>query len=140
SVNIQQLEAIVGKIDSVAIKRARHVIEENIRVTAMHQALTKNDIPTISQLMAESHQSMHQLFEITVPEIDLLVDIVAGVIGIKGGVRMTGGGFGGCIVALLPEHLIASVISSINTHYVTASGLTATIYQTKAAEGAVLLS
>ncbi|MFT7685297.1 MAG: galactokinase, partial [Candidatus Azotimanducaceae bacterium] len=42
SVNIQQLEAIVGKIDSVAIKRARHVIEENIRVTAMHQALTKN--------------------------------------------------------------------------------------------------
>jgi galactokinase len=53
---------------------------------------------------------------------------------------MTGGGFGGCIVALLPEYLIDEVKSSINTHYKTESGLTATIYQTKAVEGVVLLS
>ena len=139
-VNIQQLEAIADELDCVAINRARHVIEENFRVTAMHEALITNNIQEISRLMAESHRSMQHLCEITVPEINLLVGIAADVIGTQGGVRMTGGGFGGCIVALLPEHLIDEVKSSINTHYETESGLTATIYQTKAVEGVVLLS
>lgn len=51
--------------------------------------------------MAESHASMRDDFEITVPQIDTLVEIVKATIGDKGGVRMTGGGFGGCIVALI---------------------------------------
>ncbi|MFT7685496.1 MAG: galactokinase [Candidatus Azotimanducaceae bacterium] len=140
SLTLRQLDAINGEVDKVAIKRARHVIEENLRVSAMHDALTANNIPKISQLMAESHQSMRNLFEITVPEIDLLVQLVADVVGSKGGVRMTGGGFGGCIVALVPENLIEAIRLSIGNNYEQKTGLTATIYQTKAAEGAALLN
>jgi galactokinase len=57
----------------------------------------------MGELMAESHASMRDDFEITVPQIDTLVEIVKATIGDKGGVRMTGGGFGGCVVALVPE-------------------------------------
>lgn len=59
--------------------------------------------------MAESHASMRDDFEITVPQIDTLVDIVKATIGDKGGVRMTGGGFGGCVVALVPEECVDTV-------------------------------
>ena len=54
----------------------------------------------MGQLMAESHHSMRYDFEITVPEIDALVEIIKSAIGDRGGVRMTGGGFGGCVVSL----------------------------------------
>lgn len=61
--------------------------------------------------MAESHASMRDDFEITVPQIDTLVEIVKATIGDKGGVRMTGGGFGGCVVALVPEECVGYSLS-----------------------------
>ena len=67
-----------------------------------HSALEKGDLLRMGQLMAESHVSMRDDFEITVPQIDTLVEIVKATIGDKGGVRMTGGGFGGCIVRADP--------------------------------------
>lgn len=66
-----------------------------------HRRWKKGDLLRMGQLMAESHTSMRDDFEITVPQIDTLVEIVKATIGDKGGVRMTGGGFGGCIVALI---------------------------------------
>lgn len=67
--------------------------------------------------MAESHASMRDDFEITVPQIDTLVEIVKATIGDKGGVRMTGGGFGGCVVALVPEDLVDTVQQAVAKTY-----------------------
>jgi hypothetical protein len=68
--------------------------------------ITSGDFARLSRLMAESHASMRDDFEITVPLIDQLVGIVDGVTGLEGGVRMTGGGFGGCVVAVVPHGLV----------------------------------
>lgn len=135
-VTAEQFTAHAHELDAVTAKRARHVISENIRTLAAAEALKDGDLPRLSQLMAESHHSMRDDFEITVPEIDALVAIIGDVIGLEGGVRMTGGGFGGCVVALVkPEH-VTPVTEAINAHYAAITGLTADIYVCRATDGA----
>jgi galactokinase len=120
-------------------KRAQHVLEENQRVLDLQDAFGRRDVKAISQLMAESHRSMRDLFEITTPEIDLLVEIISGCIGEQGGVRMTGGGFGGCVVSLMPESLLCEVTNMISGTYFRATGLHASIYLTRPADGVTVL-
>jgi galactokinase len=86
-------------------------------------------------LMAESHASMRDDFEITVPPIDTLVEIVKEEIGTEGGVRMTGGGFGGCVVALLPTDRVAGVRAAVERQYHQKTGLKETFYVCHASEG-----
>jgi galactokinase len=86
--------------------------------------------------MALSHASMRDDFEITTFEIDSLVGIVAGVLGNQGGVRMTGGGFGGCVVALSPKQFREKIVSAVCKHYPSQTGLTAEIYLCQASDGA----
>ncbi len=117
-------------------RRARHVITENARTLAAAEALTEGDLAEMGRLMAESHVSMRDDFEITVPPIDALVKIIDEVIGPAGGVRMTGGGFGGCVVALAPEEMVPRVETAIAQNYPPASGLTATVYVCRASAGA----
>ena len=85
--------------------------------------------------MAQSHDSMRDDFEITVPPIDTLVDIIRPIIGDKGGVRMTGGGFGGCVVALLPLSLVDSVRQAVGEQYQQKTGIKENIYICQASEG-----
>ncbi len=124
------------ELPETVARRARHVITENARTEAAAEALNRGDLSRLGQLMAESHASMRDDFEITVPPIDALVEIVANVIGNAGGVRMTGGGFGGCIVALAPQELTPQVKSAIVKQYPAASGLEATVYVCRASAGA----
>jgi galactokinase len=90
----------------------------------------------MGELMAQSHASMRDDFEITVPQIDKLVDIVKEVIGDKGGVRMTGGGFGGCVVALLRPERVNEVIAVVEAEYPARFGLQADCYVCRASAGA----
>lgn len=92
-------DAKLPHMSEVVAKRARHVITENERTLEAAKALKERDFSRLSELMEQSHASMRDDFEITVKEVDTLVDMVAKVVGRQGGVRMTGGGFGGCIVA-----------------------------------------
>lgn len=124
------------QLDPVVARRARHIITENARTLQAAQALAQGDLATLGQLMAASHQSMRDDFEITVPEIDALVDIVKAAIGERGGVRMTGGGFGGCVVALVPAELVASVQQAVESQYQNATGLKASIYVCQPMAGA----
>jgi galactokinase len=124
------------ELSETVAKRARHVISENARTEAAAKALSEGDLKRMGLLMAESHASMRDDFEITVPPIDTLVEIMGGVIGEAGGVRMTGGGFGGCAVALVPEELVSEVELAINRAYPAASGLVATVYICWASAGA----
>ncbi|MEW5959335.1 MAG: galactokinase [Chloroflexota bacterium] len=124
------------ELPATVAKRARHVITENVRTEAAADALTRGDLKRMGQLMAESHLSMRDDFEITVPPIDALVEIIGAVIGEAGGVRMTGGGFGGCVVALAPQELAPEVEAAIAAKYPAASGLEATVYVCRASAGA----
>ncbi len=124
------------ELEETVAKRARHVISENARTRAAAEALKRGDLKLMGRLMAESHISMRDDFEITVPPIDALVEIIGAVIGEAGGARMTGGGFGGCVVALAPQELVAEVKAAIAKNYPAASRLEATVYVCQASAGA----
>ncbi|MDP4299353.1 galactokinase [Leptothrix discophora] len=125
-----------GDLDELAWRRARHVVTENRRTLDAAQALAAGDMVRMGALMAESHVSMRDDFEITVPPIDQLVEILQGVIGPAGGARMTGGGFGGCVVALLPENLVGAAREAIAAQYRAPSGEAASVYVCHPSAGA----
>jgi galactokinase len=83
---------------------------------------------------------MRDDFEITVPAVDRLVDILQTAIGEQGGARMTGGGFGGCAVALMPLHKVAAVRLAVERDYQSPSGEVGTIYVCHAGAGASQIS
>lgn len=124
------------ELEPLVAKRARHVITENARVLAAAEALVKGDIVQLAQLMEQSHNSMRDDFEITHPAIDTIVDIVRQTIGSQGGVRMTGGGFGGCVIALVPNQLVDTVRNAVEEQYYRATGIKEDIYVCGARAGA----
>ncbi|MGR5128177.1 galactokinase [Photobacterium swingsii] len=138
-VSIEAFEAKAAELDEMVAKRARHVITENDRTERAAKALIANDMTLMGELMAQSHASMRDDFEITVFEVDTLVDMVKEVIGEHGGVRMTGGGFGGCIVALVPPALVDAVTATVEANYEAKTGLKASIYVCQAKDGASLV-
>ncbi|WP_375752991.1 galactokinase [Vibrio sp. HN007] len=137
-VSIDEFNAKVNELDPVVAKRARHVITENDRTEEAAKALIAGDMKRMGELMAQSHASMRDDFEITVKEIDYLVDVVKEVVGDKGGVRMTGGGFGGCIVALVPPAYVDDIKATVEAKYEAKTGLKESIYVCQAKDGAGL--
>jgi galactokinase len=133
---LEDLLAKKAVMSEVVYRRARHVITENSRTLDAAEALRHGDLTTLSQLMMQSHHSMRDDFEITVKEVDSLVEIVKSVIGDRGGVRMTGGGFGGCVVALVTPDLVDKVVDSVKAQYEAKTGLKETIYVCSASQGA----
>jgi galactokinase len=138
-VTLDMFESRSAELDPVVAKRARHVITENQRTQLAAELLGQGDLVKMGQLMAESHHSMRYDFEITVPEIDALVEIIKSAIGDRGGVRMTGGGFGGCVVSLIPADLVDAVKGAVEAHYQQQTGLEASIYVCQASGGAGLI-
>lgn len=138
-VTIEEFNAKAHELDEMVAKRARHVITENDRTEEAAKVLASGDMKRMAVLMAESHASMRDDFEITVKEVDALVDIVKNVIGENGGVRMTGGGFGGCIVALVPPVLVDEIKAAVEELYESATGLKESIYVCQAKNGAGLV-
>ena len=135
-VTIEQFIERQADLDPVVAKRARHVITENDRTVEAATALKNHDMARLAVLMEQSHISMRDDFEITCSEVDTIVDIVKEVIGTQGGVRMTGGGFGGCVVSLVPPSLVDAVKQAVEAQYQTKTGLKETIYVCKAMDGA----
>ncbi|WP_455916891.1 galactokinase [Pantoea agglomerans] len=135
-VELEQFRAAEDKLDPVVAKRVRHVLTENARTLEAADVLARGDLARLAVLMAESHASMRDDFEITVPPVDMLVEIVKASLGDRGGVRMTGGGFGGCVVALMPLEMVESVKAAVEQQYEAKSGIKETFYVCKASEGA----
>lgn len=137
-VSIEQFkkrEAELTALDTDTVKRARHIVTENQRVLNAVEALNRGDISRLGELMNESHVSMRDDFEITTPEIDYLVELAQSVIGKSGGARMTGGGFGGCIVALAPKDKVDAVRQIIAENYEKRTGLKESFYVCTASQG-----
>nr|WP_315247308.1 galactokinase [uncultured Albidiferax sp.] len=134
-IDIARLERDAAGLDAVVLRRARHIVTENQRTLDAAQALSTGDLQRLGQLMAASHDSMRDDFEITVPPIDHLVTILQAAIGPQGGARMTGGGFGGCVVALLPEALVPTARAAVAAQYRAPNGDAATVYVCHASAG-----
>jgi len=135
-VSIEMFNSRKDELDPITAKRAKHVITENDRTVAAAKALKDNNMPLLQKLMAESHASMRDDFDITVSEVNTLVDIMKAAVGDKGGVRMTGGGFGGCVVSLIPNALVDKVIAAVENQYEAKTGLAPSVFVCSAEEGA----
>ncbi len=115
-------------------KRARHVIAENERVLQSVAALRSADWARLGELMQASHQSLRDDFEVSCPELDLLVEYARAQPGVLGA-RMTGGGFGGCTVNLVRSESVARFRDAVARQYEGATGRAPAIYISQAADG-----
>ena len=136
AVELEQLLAAEGKLDDLSFRRARHVLTENQRTLDAAKALSEANLAGLIKVMAESHASMRNDFNITVPAIDALVDILAVAGDGKAGARMTGGGFGGCVVAVAPADVIPQLVAAVELHYQEQTGCEPTLIRAKASAGA----
>jgi len=134
-VSLEQLLAAEGKLDDLSFRRARHVLTENARTLLAAEALSSGDMSTLARVMAESHESMRDDFSITTPAIDRLVEILQQAGG-EGGARMTGGGFGGCVVSIAPAALIPQLMRAVQQEYQANTGCVPTLIPAKASKGA----
>jgi galactokinase len=132
----EQLEAGKGGLDDVSYRRARHVVTENARTEAAALALKRGNLERLGELMEQSHRSMRDDFEITVPAVDELAAIMAAPLAGEGGARMTGGGFGGCVIALAPDARVAAVVKAVADQYRTPEGLPADVFVCQPSAGA----
>lgn len=137
-IDLDRLLAEKENIADVQFRRARHVVTENARTLAAANALSRGDLSEMGELMAQSHDSMRDDFEITVEPVDRLVALLQRAIGPEGGARMTGGGFGGCVVAILPQAKLPEVVAAVKRNYRTPDG-EPLIIETYAAGGARLI-
>lgn len=108
--------AAVG-LDPVTVRRALHVVEEIARVEAAVAAIEARDLTGLGDVLRASHASLRDLFEVSVPPVNHLVDALNAAIGSHGGARMTGGGFGGAVVAVLPADRIVQVTAAVESAY-----------------------
>lgn len=120
--------------DPIALNRARHVCEENTRVRAAVPALEAGDISTFGMLMNKSHDSLNTLFEVSSEPLNHLVRLAREQKSVLGS-RMTGAGFGGCTVTLLPTDDVDAFKHNVGTAYQQSTGLTADFYDIQPSNG-----
>jgi galactokinase len=133
-VSVADLDRARAILDDETFRRVRHIVTENQRVLDTVAALRADGPTAIGQLLTASHASMRDDFEISVPELDLAVDtaLEAGAIG----ARMTGGGFGGSAIALLPQEKIADTAAAVESAFAAAGYTAPHIFTVAASEGA----
>ena len=134
-VTLEQFNARAGELDDVTRRRARHVITENARTLAAADAMRRGDAAALGQLMDASHSSMRDDFEITNEQLNVMV-ACARQHPACCGARMTGGGFGGCAVALVRADDAADFVEATAAGYRARAGLEPQVYVCAAAEGA----
>ena len=113
---MEQLGAIAPAISDRIVRRCRHVISENARVEQAARALTANDFVSVGGLMRESHVSLRDDYEVSCAELNTMVAIAGRIDGVYGA-RMTGGGFGGCAIALADAAAAAGAAHEIARRY-----------------------
>jgi galactokinase len=112
-----------GRLQGVQLRRARHVVTENQRVLASVAALRHGDVGRFGRLIAESHASLRDDYEVSGPELNTIVDIAMETPGVLGA-RLTGAGFGGCAVALVTAPQAEQAAAAIAERYQQATGRT----------------
>jgi len=137
----EQLDKAKGKLSEVVFRRARHVIGEIERTVHAAEGIRQSNWPTVGQFMYASHASLRDDYEVSCAELDAVVEIAED-IGYKGGVygcRMTGGGFGGCCVALVKADSVDAISKQIAADYLAKTGIEATLFASRPAAGATII-
>jgi galactokinase len=134
-VSVNDLKRCGRDLNEVIFKRCRHVITENARVMEAATALERNDLNAFGGLMAESHRSLRDDYEVSCAELDTMVDLATQVEGVYGA-RMTGGGFGGCTINLVKAESVAEFKRTVARGYEQATGLAPEIFVCSTADGA----
>lgn len=137
-VTLEQFNQHAHELDDVTRRRARHVITENARTLHAADAMTTNDGSRLGKLMVESHLSMRDDFEISSPALNTIVEISLATEGCIGA-RMTGGGFGGCAVALVREEAAQAFMATVAPEYERQTGYTPALYLCYPSEGASIV-
>jgi galactokinase len=137
-VAVKQVEDARGQLDEVVWRRCRHVVGENARTAEAATLLGRKQYERVGELMIQSHQSLRDDYQVSCDELDFLA---AEAMNIKGvyGARMTGGGFGGCIVALAQPRAIEPLIEHLTRRYQERYKLTPAAYVTTATAGAQIV-
>ncbi len=123
----EQLAAAANKLPEVIERRAAHVVNEDVRTLAAAAALRSGDLATVGRLLNESHVSLRDLFQISIPELDIMADLAQHEVGCFGA-RMMGGGFGGAVIALVSDEHVESFSERVALAYNDATHLRAYIY------------
>ncbi len=140
-VTMADVEAAWERLGDPVNRRSRHVVGEIARTVAAARALEAGEVAALGPLMAASHESLRDDFEVSCPELDTMVEI-AGRIGGDGGVigaRMTGGGFGGSTVTLCDSVRAEAIAARLHADYLAATGIRPEIFASRPAAGARLL-
>jgi galactokinase len=135
------LDAVQRQLEPVVFRRALHVISENERTLQAARAIQASDWTGVGQLMGASHASLRDDYEVSCPELDIVVELLQG-IGEAGGVigcRMTGGGFGGCVVSLVKTEAVRRITRNLDMAYEKKTGRQANIFSSRPAAGARIL-
>ena len=136
-VSIDDLNAVKDEMSEVVYRRARHVVKEIERTQRAAMALARGKTDEVAELMAASHKSLRDDFEVSCKELDIMVE-AAWAIGEEGGVlgsRMTGGGFGGSTVTLARADKTNAVMDEMSRIYKEATGIEPHIFSTSAVDG-----
>jgi galactokinase len=134
-VTTEQLQKSQAVLPSTIFRRCEHVIRENARVLDATRALQAGDLSRMGELMRQSHASLRDLYEVSCPELDLMVTLAEGLPGYRGA-RMTGGGFGGCTVNLVDVDEADRFAKSIRVAYREKTGVQPDVFICSAADGA----
>ncbi len=133
-VTLRDLRRYGAELPEVVLRRARHVVTENRRVLLFVKALYRRDLETLRALMVEGHRSLRDDYEVSSPELDALVEAALEVPACYGA-RLTGAGFGGCIVALVAEEAVDEFGQHLTRAYEAQFGKRPAIYVTRSADG-----
>jgi len=134
----EALLAAEAKVEPTAFKRARHVVEEIARVDACVKALEAGDLGAVGALLTSSHRSSQYLFENSTPELDFLVDVLSAAPGVYGA-RLTGGGFGGAVMALAGPGFGATEAEAVAADYAAKFGARPDVLPMSVGPGATVL-
>ena len=130
-----ELDDVLGRLSSDELRRyTRHVVTEDARVLEVVELLRRGDVRAIAPLLTASHASMRDDFAITVPEVDVAVESLLGAGAI--GARMTGGGFGGCVIGLVPASGADEAAQSVERAYRERRWTAPTWFEARLAAGA----
>lgn len=134
-ISLEQLQKHASNLPEVVYRRCRHVITENDRVIAASSSLKVGDWAGFGRLMAESHRSLREDYEVSCIELDVMVEIAGRIEGVLGA-RMTGGGFGGCTVNLVCTSAVEQFSATVAKEYEAKIGHRPEIYVSRAVAGA----
>ncbi|MEO0509877.1 MAG: galactokinase [Verrucomicrobiota bacterium] len=137
-ISLEQLEDAAATVDELLFKRASHVVGENARVREVEAALDAEDLDVVGVALKVSHRSSMFNFENSIQELDTIFESVTSQPHVFGA-RLTGGGFGGAVMALTSDSFGEEQVASVKKAYQGKHGLEATVFHTRAGDGARLV-